>query len=76
MRTAQNKDALLAGALNFLDSRKDAIVHGVRYVLLTAEIFFRGLDRGVPEQKLYLLEISSGLAAQFCACATLMPHAA
>jgi hypothetical protein len=67
-RTAQNEDALLAVALKFLDSRKDAIVHGVRNVLLTAEVFFRRLDGRMPQQKLYLLEIPAGLAAQFLAC--------
>jgi hypothetical protein len=50
-RTAQNKDALLAVALKFLDSRKDPIVHGVRNVLLTAEVFFRRLDgRNAPAE--------------------------
>jgi hypothetical protein len=59
------KDALLAVALKFLDSGKDPIVHGVHNVLLTAEVFFRGLDGRMPQQKLYLLEIPAGLAAQF-----------
>jgi hypothetical protein len=41
---AEQKDALVVIALQFLDSRKDPIVHGVHNVLLTAEIFFRRLD--------------------------------
>jgi hypothetical protein len=61
----QKKDALLAVALKFLDSRKDPIVHGVRYVLLASEVFFRGLDGRMPQQKLYLFEIAAGLPAQF-----------
>jgi hypothetical protein len=64
-RTAQNKDALLAVALKFLDSRKDPIVHGVHNVLLTAEVFFRRLDGRMPQQKLDLFEIPAGLPAQF-----------
>jgi hypothetical protein len=41
---SERKNALLAIALKFLDSRKDPIVHGVHNVLLTAEVFFRRLD--------------------------------
>jgi hypothetical protein len=63
------KDALVAIALKSLHSRKDPIVHRVRNILLAAQVFFRRLNRGVPEQKLYLLKIASGLPAQFCACA-------
>jgi hypothetical protein len=73
---SERKNALLAIALKFLDPRKDAIVHRVHDVLLTAEVFFGGLDGGMPQQKLYLLEIPAGLAAQFRARPTLMPHAA
>jgi hypothetical protein len=51
--------------LKSLHPRKDAIVHGVRNILLASQVFFRGLNRGVPEQKLYLLKIPSRLAAQF-----------
>jgi hypothetical protein len=58
--------------LKFLHSRKDAIVDGVHNVLLASEVFFRGLDRGVTQQKLYLFEIPAGLPAQFRACASLM----
>jgi hypothetical protein len=70
------KDSLAAVALKFLDSRKDPIVHGVHNVLLATEVFFRGLDGRMPQQKLYLFEIPAGLAAQFCARPPLMPHAA
>ncbi len=63
--TKQRKNALVAVALKFLDSRKDPIVHCIHNVLLATEVFFRGLDRGVPQQKLYLFEIPSGLSAQF-----------
>jgi hypothetical protein len=58
------KGALVAVALEFLHSRKYAIVHRVHNVLLTAEISFRGLDRGVPQQKLYLFEIPYGQKSQ------------
>jgi hypothetical protein len=51
--------------LKFLDSRKDPIVHRVHNVLLTPEVFFRCLDRGVPQEKLYLFEIPAGPPAQF-----------
>jgi hypothetical protein len=44
--------------------------------LLAAQVFFRGLDRRAPEQKLYLFEIPAGLPAPLRACAPLMPHAA
>jgi hypothetical protein len=64
-RTAQNKDALVAVALKSCYSREDAIVHGVHDVLFASEIFFRGLNRGVSEQKLDLFEIPAGLPAQF-----------
>jgi hypothetical protein len=64
----QMKDALVAVALKFLHSRKDPIVHGVRNILLASQVFFRGLNRGVPEQKLYLFKIATGLPAQFRAC--------
>ena len=63
------KGALVAIALKSLHSRKDPIVHGVRYVLLASEVFFRGLDGRMPQQKLYLFEIAAGLPAQFRACA-------
>jgi hypothetical protein len=66
--TGQRKDALIAIVLKFLDSRKDPIVHRIHNVLLATEVFFRGLDRRVPQQKLYLFEIPSGLPAQFRAC--------
>jgi hypothetical protein len=59
---------LVAVALKSLDSCKDAIVHRVHDVLLAAEVFFRGLDGSVPQQKLDLFEIAPGLAAQFRAC--------
>jgi hypothetical protein len=36
-------------------------------------VLFRGLDRGVPQQKLYLFEIASRPPAQFRARAPLMP---
>jgi hypothetical protein len=64
-RACTNRISLVAVALKSPDSRKDAIVHGVHDVLLATEVFFRGLDGSVPRQKLYLLEIASGLAAQF-----------
>src|SRR5208283_3991991 len=67
--TEQRKDALVAAALKSLHSRKDAIVHGIHNVLLATEVFFRRLDRGVPQQKLDLFEISARLPAQFRACA-------
>ena len=65
----REKTALVAVALKFLHSRKDPIVHGIRNILLASQVFFRGLNRGVPEQKLYLLEIAAGFPAQFRACA-------
>jgi hypothetical protein len=71
----EKKDGLVTVALKFLDPRKDPIVHGVRNILLASRVFFRGLNRGVPEQKLYLFKIPAGFPAQFRAGAPLMPHA-
>jgi hypothetical protein len=72
----RKKDALVSVALKFLNSHKDPIVHGILNILLSSQVFFRGLNRGVPEQKFYLFEIPSGLPAQFRARPPLMPHAA
>src|ERR1035437_2973918 len=69
-RGQTQKDALFAVALELFYSRKYSIVDRVRNVLLAAEVSFRGLDRGVPEQKLYLFEIPSRPPAQFRARAT------
>ena len=44
----REKTALVAVALKFLHSRKDPIVHCVRNILLVSQVFFRGLNRGVP----------------------------
>jgi hypothetical protein len=74
--SGREKSALVAVALKSLDSCKDAIVHRVHDVLLATKVFFRGLDGSVAQQKLYLLELASGLAAQFRACPSFMPHAA
>ncbi len=43
----------------------DAIVDGLNEVLLGAEVAFGGLDRGMAEQQLNLLEIAAGFAAEF-----------
>lgn len=43
----KKEGALLAIGLKSLDSRKDPIVHRVHNVLLTTEVFFRGLDPAV-----------------------------
>jgi hypothetical protein len=56
--------------LEFLYSRKYPIVDRVHDVLLAPEILFRGLDRGVPQKKLYLFEIPAGPPTQFRARAT------
>jgi hypothetical protein len=51
----EEKGALFGGALKLLNSRKYPIVDRVLNVLLADEVFFRGLDGGMPQQKLYLL---------------------
>jgi hypothetical protein len=61
----KDEDALIAVALKSLHPRKDPIVHCVRNILLAPKIFFRGLNRRMPEQKLYLFKIPAGLLKSF-----------
>ena len=47
-----------------LISEVEKIVHGMAEILLAAEITFRGLNRGVPQQELNLLQLSSAVVTQ------------
>jgi hypothetical protein len=54
----------------------NSVVDGRRNALRAAQVALRRLNRDVAEEKLNLLQLSACSAAQACAGATLMPHAA
>jgi hypothetical protein len=47
-----------------IHSELEKIVHGMAEILLAAEITFRGLNRGVSQQELNLLQLSSAIVTQ------------
>lgn len=47
-----------------IGSEVDKIVHWMSQILFAAEITFRGLDRGVPQQELNLLKLTTAVVAQ------------
>ena len=54
----------------------DSIIHSRPDALLAAEVSFRGLDRDVAQQELYLLQLTARRVAQPRAGPSPMPHAA
>ena len=47
-----------------VDPEVEKIIHRMPEILFAAEIAFRGLDRGVPQQKLNLLKLTAAVVAQ------------
>ena len=54
----------------------EPIVYWMSEILFAAEILFRGLDRGMPEQELNLLKLTTAVVAQLRTGPPLMLHAA
>jgi hypothetical protein len=46
-------------------SKTDIVIHRDGEFLFRTKVAFRGLNRRVPKQELYLFEIASGFAAEF-----------
>ena len=51
-----------------LDSKR--VIHSYTKLLFATEVSFSSLDGCVTEQKLYLVQLTAGLMAETCTCAT------